>query len=107
MTVSETGKVVDDFGVRFKAGLRRLLRIRLEIVDAADTVEELEFQPMVAAKKTAYLEQVRRLDHHKWVNGVGLFRFDPAGEFLFQNGDDFGCGHESPRNRVNECRWTN
>src|SRR5438105_864927 len=51
MLVRETLKVVDHLDMRLKAGLGRFLRIRLQVIDAADVREKFETQPRVIAQK--------------------------------------------------------
>src|SRR5262249_26780432 len=76
-----------------EAGLRRLLRVRLEVIDAADAREQLELQARIVAQKLADLHQVLRLDHYERVDGVELLGLDAVAEFGFEGLGDVRGGH--------------
>ena len=58
----EARQVIDDFHVRLEAGLGGLLRVGLEVIDAADAVEHVEPQPRIVAQEAADFQQVAGLD---------------------------------------------
>ena len=77
-------QVIDDFQVRLEAGLGDLLRVGLEVIDAADAVEQVELQPRVVAQEAADLDQVGRLDDDERVDGVELLALIAGAELLFE-----------------------
>src|SRR5437016_967374 len=56
MTVRETLKMVDNFNMRIVAGLGYFLRVRLQIIDAADAAQDLELEIGIVAQVTADFE---------------------------------------------------
>src|SRR5579884_667623 len=96
MPVAETAEVIDHFGVRLEAGLGRLLRVRLQPVDAADAVEQVELRPRVVAQQAAHLDEVRRLDDDERVDGLERL-LDAARKAFFEQGGDVGGGHRYSR----------
>jgi len=59
-------------------GLGRLLRVGLQVIDAADAVEDVEAQPGLIAQNSAHGNEVRRLDHHERIERVGNLAIDGA-----------------------------
>src|SRR5262249_7402282 len=71
----------------------RLLGVRLEVVHAADAVEDVEAQPGVVAQEAADLRQVRRRHDHERVEGLEVLGLDAVAELLLEDRDDFRGGH--------------
>ena len=82
-------QVIDDFHVRLEAGLGGFLRVRLEVIDAADAVEHVELQTRSSSQEPAELKQVRRIDDDERIDGLEVLGLDPGAELLFEEGDDF------------------
>src|SRR5712692_2859615 len=92
--VGETLQMINHLDVRVVTCLWSLFGIRLQIIDPADAIQDLEAQSRVVAQESADREQIPRLDHHIRVNRVGLFSLNAIPELLVQNGNDFGRGHQ-------------
>jgi hypothetical protein len=93
--LDEAGEVVDDLEVRLEAGLGGLGLVRLEVIDTADAVEDVELQARVVAEKLADRDEVVGRDDDERVDRIRLLVPDPRPELLIQDGDDFGGGHSS------------
>src|SRR5262249_6621855 len=89
VSVGEALQMVDDVHVRLETGLGRLLGVRLEVIDTADAVEDIEAEPAVIAQETSDLKQVRRRHHDKRVDRREVLCPDLVAELLFEDGDEF------------------
>src|SRR5207248_2446782 len=96
MPMGEAGKMVDHFHVRLETGLGSFLRIRLEIVHAADAVEKLEAEARIVSQKPTDFQQILRLDHDKRVESVHFLVLDLAGELEVEKADDIVGFHGGP-----------
>ncbi len=85
--------MIDDLDVRLETGLRCFLRVRLQEIDTADAVEDVELQARIVLEETAYLDQVGGVHDDERIDGVELLGFDAAAELLFENADDVCGGH--------------
>src|SRR5262245_35881487 len=88
--VRDAGKVIDNFQVRLEARLRGFFRVRLQVVDATNTIEHLETQPWIVAEEAADFQQVGGIDDDVRVDGVELLGLDLGTELLFDDLNDFG-----------------
>ena len=83
--------------------MAHFLRVRFQVIDAADAVEEVELQTAVFFQKAAHLEQVGGIDHGEGIDRLEVLRLDARAELLFEKGDDVGGGHaSSPSKRTTE-----
>src|SRR5437016_3171018 len=76
-----------------ETGLGDFLGIRLQVIDAANAVEDFKAQPGIVAQKAADGDDVGGIDNDKGVDGVELLRLNAVAELLFEDGDDVGSGH--------------
>src|SRR5437660_2226682 len=62
MAMSKAGEVVDHFNMRLEPGLGGFLGVELEIIYAADTVQQLEPQAGIVTKESTHFDQTGRFD---------------------------------------------
>src|SRR5262245_33010129 len=93
MLVHEARQVIDDLEMRFEAGFRRFLRIELEVVHAADAVEDVKAQPRIIPQELANVEKVSRLNDDKGIDGFEILGLDLGTELDFENVCDFRSRH--------------
>src|SRR5262245_425397 len=59
---TEAGEVVDNFHVRLEAGLGGFLGVGLEVINAADAIEDAKFEAGIVAEKAADIDDRGGLD---------------------------------------------
>src|SRR5262249_29134261 len=82
-----------DVDVRSEAGLGRLFRVGLEIIDAADAVEDVEVELRIVMQETAHFKEVARLDDDERIDGLEVLGLDFGPELRFEFGDNFSGSH--------------